>query len=46
MAVGYDDGLEITNTLCSKATRGALLIRNSWGKKWGDGDMVGFLIIM
>lgn len=36
MAVGYDDSLEITNTHCREATSGALLIRNSWGKEWGD----------
>lgn len=30
MAVGYDDSKEIKNT------RGALLIRNSWGTSWGD----------
>jgi C1A family cysteine protease len=37
-AVGYDDGLPIQNTQCRRIrTRGALLIRNSWGKNWGDG---------
>ncbi len=36
VAVGYDDAFEITNTRCNKVTRGALLIRNSWGTKWGD----------
>lgn len=35
-AVGYDDAFEITNTRCNKVTRGALLIRNSWGTGWGD----------
>lgn len=37
VAVGYDDGLKITNTKHDKTTKGALLIRNSWGKAWGDG---------
>ena len=36
VAVGYDDRKEITNTQCNKKTKGALLIRNSWGKGWGD----------
>lgn len=36
VAVGYDDNMKIKNTLCSKETTGALLIRNSWGEGWGD----------
>jgi len=36
MAVGYDDSVEIQNPGCNNKTRGALLIRNSWGTKWGD----------
>lgn len=36
VAVGYDDNKKITNTVSNKATTGALLIRNSWGKAWGD----------
>jgi C1A family cysteine protease len=36
VAVGYDDGKKILNTKCNKETKGALLIRNSWGKSWGD----------
>lgn len=36
LAVGYDDHKEITNTRCDQATEGALLIRNSWGKGWGE----------
>lgn len=36
VAVGYDDNKKIKNTKCDKETAGALLIRNSWGKKWGD----------
>jgi C1A family cysteine protease len=34
--VGYDDGLRI------RSSRGALLIRNSWGAKWGQ-DGYGWL---
>jgi C1A family cysteine protease len=37
VAVGYDDNLEITNTISNKSTKGALLIRNSWGLGWGQG---------
>lgn len=36
VAVGYDDAVTIENTICGKETTGALLIRNSWGKDWGD----------
>lgn len=36
VAVGYDDGKKLKNTKCNKTTTGALLIRNSWGKTWGD----------
>jgi len=35
-AVGYDDKRKITNKNCNSTTTGALLIRNSWGKGWGD----------
>ena len=35
MAVGYDDGKVIKNTASGKQTKGALLIRNSWGTAWG-----------
>ena len=36
VAVGYDDKLVITNRQCGLKTTGALLLRNSWGKGWGD----------
>jgi C1A family cysteine protease len=36
VAVGYDDNLNIKNTLNNKETIGAFLIRNSWGIGWGD----------
>lgn len=37
VAVGYDDSVTIkNNNLGGETTKGALLIRNSWGKEWGD----------
>lgn len=36
LAVGYDDNRKITNTVDNRSTKGALLIRNSWGTAWGD----------
>lgn len=37
VAIGYNDALQIKNsTAGTKATTGALLIRNSWGTGWGD----------
>jgi len=37
MAVGYDDNLVIVNPYDKKVkTKGAILIRNSWGIFWGD----------
>ncbi len=35
-AVGYDDAKVITNANNKKTTKGALLIRNSWGTGWGS----------
>ncbi|AEG18366.1 C1 family peptidase [Methanobacterium paludis] len=36
MAAGFDDNKKIKNPSCNGETTGALLIRNSWGKDWGD----------
>jgi len=36
VAVGYDDNMKIENPSCGIETIGALLIRNSWGKDWGE----------
>lgn len=36
VALGYDDNKKIKNLRCNKETKGALLIRNSWGTAWGD----------
>jgi C1A family cysteine protease len=36
VAVGYDNAKKIKNALSGKETKGALLIRNSWGSSWGD----------
>lgn len=36
VAVGYDDGMKIKNSVPGAGeTKGALLIRNSWGTGWG-----------
>ncbi|MCO4291437.1 cysteine protease [Solitalea sp. MAHUQ-68] len=34
--VGYDDKMDIPTADGAKKTKGALLIRNSWGKSWGE----------
>ena len=36
VAMGYDDALEIANASGGEPARGALLIRNSWGRGWGE----------
>ena len=36
VAVGYDDRMKIKNKYGEAETIGALLIRNSWGKDWGE----------
>ncbi len=38
MAVGYDDAYKVTNKSPNgTTTKGALLVRNSWGTGWGNG---------
>lgn len=36
VAMGYDDDLTIANASGGEPCRGALLIRNSWGRAWGE----------
>ena len=36
VAIGYDDKMKVKNKYGKIETTGALLIRNSWGKDWGE----------
>jgi C1A family cysteine protease len=36
VAVGYDDAMTVANAAGGETARGALLIRNSWGRDWGE----------
>ena len=36
VAMGYDDALTIKNESGGEASKGAFLIRNSWGPAWGE----------
>jgi C1A family cysteine protease len=36
VAMGYDDAMTIRNSTGGEQTKGALLIRNSWGAEWGE----------
>ena len=36
VAMGFDDAMTIANASGGEPARGALLIRNSWGKGWGE----------
>jgi C1A family cysteine protease len=37
VAVGYDDKKTVKSLNCDNTSTGAILIRNSWSAKWGDG---------
>jgi C1A family cysteine protease len=36
LVIGYDDNVTIKNANSGATTKGALLVRNSWGPSWGD----------
>ncbi len=37
MIVGYQDSIKIKNEINNRKSKGAFLIKNSWGTNWGDG---------
>ncbi len=36
VAMGYDDAMTVANAAGGEPARGALLVRNSWGRGWGE----------
>ena len=36
-AVGYDDAMVIRHPFSDRETKGAIMVRNSWGGEWGEG---------
>lgn len=36
VAMGYDDAMTVSNAAGGEPARGALLVRNSWGRGWGE----------
>jgi C1A family cysteine protease len=36
-AMGYDDAMVIRHPFSDLETKGAIMVRNSWGGEWGEG---------